>query len=66
MSDKGIPANIITYRPLIDSLCKNNRVQSALKLFREIDAQGLAPHHMTYASLLNAKVDEAIAMLREM
>uniref|UniRef100_A0A803KNR1 Pentatricopeptide repeat-containing protein n=1 Tax=Chenopodium quinoa TaxID=63459 RepID=A0A803KNR1_CHEQI len=63
--------NVVIYNTLIDSLCKDNLLPQALRLFKELKVKGISPNVVTYNTLIRGMLTlgqpkEAQEMLTEM
>ncbi|KAK1386058.1 hypothetical protein POM88_023793 [Heracleum sosnowskyi] len=63
--------DMVTYKTLLDGLCKNHYVDKALSLFRTIKYHGLIPDSDTYniiirGCLRNEKYNEACKLVGKM
>ncbi|KAI7743490.1 hypothetical protein M8C21_011253 [Ambrosia artemisiifolia] len=72
MEQKNCKPNIVTYSTIIDSLCKDQMIDDAFNLFKEmVFDKGILPDVITYTSLISGlcklgRWDDASKMLKEM
>ncbi|KAF8045924.1 hypothetical protein N665_4206s0001, partial [Sinapis alba] len=50
----GLRADVVLYSALIDALCKNGLVGSAVSLIDEMTKEGISPNVVTYNSIIDA------------
>ena len=63
MDKRGCKPDVMTYSTIIDSLCKDEMVDDALKLFNEmILHKGILPDVVTYSSLIRGLCNQGRLM----
>ncbi|KAJ6680054.1 hypothetical protein OIU79_019714 [Salix purpurea] len=59
----GLKADVVLYSAVIDALCKNGLVESAVSLLDEMTKEGIRPNVVTYNSIIDAFGRPAITKL---
>nr|GEU38896.1 pentatricopeptide repeat-containing protein At1g63330-like [Tanacetum cinerariifolium] len=72
MDERGCKPDVVTYNNIIDSLCKDQMIDDAFKLLKEmVFEKGISPNVITYNCLIDGfcnlgRWDEVSKMLQEM
>ncbi|KAM2953248.1 hypothetical protein FF1_031650 [Malus domestica] len=71
MLNSGISPDIYTYNVLLNTLCKEERIQEALTLFGTMTEKGIKPDVFTFNSLISASCksgnwDEGVRLFKNM
>ena len=53
MISKGHDPHVVTYKTLLDGLCKNSEIEKAMNFLHDMKFKGLEPNVMTYYTLID-------------
>ncbi|KAK8935602.1 hypothetical protein KSP39_PZI013848 [Platanthera zijinensis] len=68
---KHLSPNVYSYTPLINALCKGNKLDMALEMFSEMESRGISPNCVTYNVLIdglckNGRLNDAFELKEKM